>query len=321
MNLIKLFLFFNKINQIISGNEIHNCNNNIGYSWCEASNSCIQQWNTPCKDLYNNCEDCLNKQKQGLNLACPETCSIAVVSEHQYTSNCEINIPDCDNIYVCPKLYICDSLENHITYKLSLLINQNENILNIYALFGDSQNNMIIPAAYQSPATSYGTNIGGIPDNIIRIFPNSKYDSYLTLGVTNGNIDNELSSVGIDFNNWNEDNGLIINDGAVFSLQPNNNNIINNEINIGQITLQKDIITYVTINVRGKINNIHDTWAENNIIFNLEKESNINIPPDCEIWFDGCNSCLVNDNILNVCTDLECIQNEETRCLRFNDGH
>ena len=36
---------------------------------------------------------------------------------------------------------------------------------------------MILPPAYQSPASSYGTNIGGIPDNIKRIFLNSKYDS------------------------------------------------------------------------------------------------------------------------------------------------
>ena len=180
---------------------------------------------------------------------------------------------------------------------------------------------MIIPPAYQSPESSFGINIGGIPDNIIRILPNSIYDSYLTIGIIDGNIDNELSSVGIDFNNWNENNGLVINDGAVFSLKPNDINFVNNEINIGQLTIQKDIITTMTINVRGKINNIHNTWDENNIVFNLQKLSNTNIPNNCEIWFDGCNSCLVNNDVLNVCTEISCNELQEQHCLRFNNGH
>lgn len=161
---------------------------------------------------------------------------------------------------------------------------------------------MIILPAYQSPPSLFGTNIGGIPDSIIRILPESKYDSYLTIDITNGNTDNELSSVGIDFDNWNEYSGLIITDGAVFSLQSNNNNINNNEIMIGQITLQNDISKTMTINIRGKIDNEYNTWAENNIIFNLQKppSTEINIPNNCEIWFDGCNSCLVNNNLLNV---------------------
>ena len=114
--------------------------------------------------------------------------------------------------------------------------------------------------------------------------------------------------MGINFDVEYEDNGLTISDGAVFSLQPNTNNINNNEIIIGQITLQNDISKTMTINVRGKINDVHNTWAENNIIYNLQKPPSreINIPTNCEIWFDGCNSCLVNNNLLNVCTELEC---------------
>ena len=325
MNLKKLLFIFSNLQKIISG-DTHECNLDTGHIWCDASNQCIQSWITPCHDLYIDCHDCLDKQRSGINIACPETCDIIQVPIPDIISistDCKIVIPDCDNTYVCPKISICTSIEDHITYKLSLLINSNSNILNIYALFGDSQYNMIIPAAYQSPASSFGTNIGGIPDSIVKILPNSIYDSYLTIGITNGNIDNELSSVGIDFNEWNEENGLIISDGAVFSLQPNNINIINNEIMIGQITLQKDIITSMTINVRGKINNELNTWAENNIIFNLENTLNIqiDIPINCEIWFDGCNSCLVNNDIMNVCTELECTTNQEPRCLRLNNGH
>ena len=63
------------------------------------------------------------------------------------------------------------------------------------------------------------------------------------------------------------------------------------------------------------------TWDENNIIFNLQQSTNSNIPPDCDIWFDGCNSCLVDENEINICTELICSENKDERCLRFNLGH
>ena len=163
-----LFFFSNIITVLVGLNN--NCNSQEGLIYCKNSNNCIYPLDTPCSDFYLNCDDCLEKQRNGINIACPLTCNTIQVIQNEETDNCDINIPDCDNTYVCPKILICDSLAKYKTYKLFLLTNSNQNIINIYALFGDSENNMIIPPAYQSPASSYGINIGGIPDNIKEYF-------------------------------------------------------------------------------------------------------------------------------------------------------
>ena len=313
MILINLILFLQNLFNVIADN----CDINNGYVLCENTNTCIQPYLTPCKDYYTNCEDCLNKQRNGISIACPNSCNTKITNiDNNNLNNCNTIIPICNYNYVCPKILSCqhNNINNYITYILKLTINSNVNIFNIYALYGDENNIMSIPPAYQSGSNSFGTNIGGIPNNIIRILPDSEYDSYLTLGITDGNVDNKLSSVGIDFDNWNENNGLIINDGAVFSLEPNERNFDDNEIIIAQLTLHEDLSTSIIINVRGKLNDIHNTWTENNIIFNIERL----IPENCEIWFDGCNSCLTYSNI---CTELECNEFEESHCLRFNTGH
>ena len=63
------------------------------------------------------------------------------------------------------------------------------------------------------------------------------------------------------------------------------------------------------------------TFNENNIIFNLESNNKLNIPIICEIWFDGCNSCLVNNQAITVCSELVCSENQNKHCLRYNNGH
>ena len=125
---------------------------------------------------------------------------------------------------------------------------------------------MIIPAAYQV-SNIFGTNIGGISESTVRFSHNSIYDSWLTLGITNGNIDNELGTIGIDFDNWDINNGLIINNGAIFLM--NAKEVIStNEIIIGQLTLPNHISTDVSLNVQGKFNIFDTTWIQNNVIFN-----------------------------------------------------
>lgn len=39
------------------------------------------------------------------------------------------------------------------------------------------------------------------------------------------------------------------------------------------------------------------------------------IPEDCAVWFDGCNTCKVADGKLGVCTEMACLHAEEPRCV------
>ena len=76
-----------------------------------------------------------------------------------------------------------------------------------------------VPRAYQS-SINYGSNIGGVNPFFIDSFPDTRYDSWLTIGLNGGNLNNKLSSIGIDFNSWTETNDLEASNGAVFVMDP-----------------------------------------------------------------------------------------------------
>ena len=52
----------------------NNCLTGAGYTWCEDTQLCIRHWEVPCADNYDDCNDCLMKQNDGLNIACPKKC-------------------------------------------------------------------------------------------------------------------------------------------------------------------------------------------------------------------------------------------------------
>ena len=69
--IINALLFNNVYSQSLVGNERdgNNCLISAGYSWCESSNSCIRNWETPCEDNFISCGDCLKQQRKGINLS------------------------------------------------------------------------------------------------------------------------------------------------------------------------------------------------------------------------------------------------------------
>ena len=96
--------------------------------------------------------------------------------------------------------------------------------------------------------------------------------AWFTIGIIDGDSNNKLSSIGIDFNLWDENNGLNITNGAVFLLDPNEEMINGNEYIVGQITIRSGTLERVTMNIQGKTysNNHHEnTWTEENMIFHL----------------------------------------------------
>ena len=71
----------------------NNCLISAGYSWCEDSQLCIRIWETPCQDNFSDCNDCLKRQRNRENIACPPNCDTTTVS-------CK-NDEDCGNSYFC----------------------------------------------------------------------------------------------------------------------------------------------------------------------------------------------------------------------------
>ena len=344
------------------------CLDSAGYTWCQSSNSCVRVWETPCADNFKDCSNCLFRQRNGENIACPPDCDmidtpphpidplpyptgpVSLCSDvvcmmycengHQLDQNgcqmCQcieiiVNIdqPTCNNMYVCPKVTeLYTDKVGYTTYQLSLTIQPNTNIKNIYALYGDNLHNegkqMYIPGAYQIKDI-FGSNIGGINENLISINPNSKYDSWLTIDITDGDPNNLLSTIGIDFGDWSENNGISIDNGALYMVNPQTY-ISNTECIIGQLTISNEINTEMLINVQGKFIS-DESWYETKIVFRLNQpgavQVNVNaIPFDCILWFDGCNVCIANNGVLGGCSRLMCLIDDEPMCRKYKpNGH
>lgn len=82
---------------------------------------------------------------------------------------------------------------------------------------------MIVPPARQV-AAPFGNSVGGVSPAFWAIpgHEECKYDSWLTVGVEDGNPGNVISSIGITFDTWSTMTGLKIDDGAVFWMDPDN---------------------------------------------------------------------------------------------------
>ena len=195
-------------------------------------------------------------------------------------------------------------------------------VKNIYALFGEHSNHeMYFPPAYQIDGP-FNSDIGGVSPSIIQIFPNSRFDSWITIDITDGDPDNLLSTIGIDFNSWSETHGISTSNGAIFQIDPNYNNF-QNEYIIGQITLPNEVTDSLIVNVQGKKVN-EDSWKEYNVRFNLDPSEIIQnpIPFDCVLWYDGCNLCQVTEGRLGLCSSNSCLIYGDTLCHSYSHtGH
>ena len=191
-----------------------------------------------------------------------------------------LNIP-CHNEKVCPKLTYdtTKGIPDSTTYRASLIINPNQNVKNIYAVFGSDEGTMYLPPSYNEIGyNNMGKPIGGIYEVFIDQIPELLFDSWLTIGITDGDINHQLSYVGIDFDSWTYKNALTINNGAIFLLNPEEITC-QDECLIGQFTISDDISTNIIINVQGrKINedplNMNDNaWTEYNIVFPINSKT------------------------------------------------
>jgi hypothetical protein len=62
---------------------------------------------------------------------------------------------------------------------------------------------MLIPAALQQD-TPFGVNLGGSNPQFFPVMPDCEFDSWLTVGPTDGNNNGDISAIGIDFDGWDE---------------------------------------------------------------------------------------------------------------------
>ena len=307
MNLIKILYWFIGIHVLAQPSQCK-----VGDYYCKGVGRCLTK-GVVCK---NTCDMCLDKQKGGQNIACINDCNNEVdhlinnnncpdgYYDHDNNPNTPCNtVPDCfeytkcneeyeviitDNVcscqmkescdrkYVCPysKEIKSDMLSGYTTYEVSLVLQDDSKNGNIYAIYGDRNNPMVIPPAYQ--IENIGVDIGGTNPLINKNIPQDKYDSWLTIGIHNSNIVGKVSSIGIDFSNWDENNGITVTDGAVFLIDPTVKLSKTNKYIIGHLTLKNSEDHTLNINVQGmtdiRLKDTPSTYVENNIVYNFKKK-------------------------------------------------
>ena len=88
----------------------------------------------------------------------------------------------------------------------------------MYTVYGTEDAVATVPGGYQTP-TPMGSNVGGVNPAFFQFMPAAQYDSWLTVGEDQGNVHNQVSSVGIQFDRWST-SPLTITDGAIFWMNP-----------------------------------------------------------------------------------------------------
>ena len=118
-----------------------------------------------------------------------------------------------------------DLVQGFTTYQVKIHLAATSE--NCYTLYGDVASPFSAPPAYQC-AAPFGADVGGTNPAFWPIASNpsvgfSQYDSWLTVGLTDGDESAALSSIGLDFSMWDENNALVSDSesgGAVFWMNP-----------------------------------------------------------------------------------------------------
>ena len=120
---------------------------------------------------------------------------------------------------------------------------------NMYTIIGSEKGTLSVPAAYQTP--NFGVNFGGVKKGVIDAVKAAGYDSWLTVGITDGS--SGLGSAGITWKAWTASKGLSSNNGGVFWMNPTKSTATGT-VTVAQLTVKKGTSTTVTMGMTGKTN-------------------------------------------------------------------
>eukprot|EP01043_Picozoa_sp_COSAG02_P065832 COSAG02_NODE_10053_length_2038_cov_1.352759_1_plen_508_part_00 len=130
------------------------------------------------------------------------------------------------------------------TYQLSAVLN--EAMTNVYALYGNADTPLSAPPAFQVPAPM-GAHTGGVSPVLFSTTPDAQYDSWLTIGSTDGSA--TISTAGISFDTWTASTALAASDGLIF-VQPDTG--LGGTVVVGQLTVSSDTSPAVTMGMQGR---------------------------------------------------------------------
>ena len=154
------------------------------------------------------------------------------------------------------------------TYQLAVTLTGDA--ANVYTTYGTAISEMNLPAAYQC-AAPFGGNTGGTNVAFWAIANNAalgfaQFDSWLTVGITDGDATGQLGNIGIDFASWNDAAGITVSDGAVFWMSPDDGPAAGTDAVLAQITVAEGSTGTASMGMQGRSASGED-WQSDNILF------------------------------------------------------
>jgi len=279
-----------------SQKDTHNCVTDGGYSWCESSQRCVRQWEEPCPtftDSMQNLVDvefCSHSPIQMCRMACeiPQCqegqCAVRNGNCCDYT--CEDHSISCD---VCPPIPPCPEPPPNCRYTPA--VPDNCGCVNSCGTIDCS-----------SSISREGETCGGfMPDGMSNTCVHG-LECVNTMGPmiadAPGTCKRPCQTSRDFYGNCIEDGCISWNDGCNTCLIQNN--IIQ--------SCRQDNVCY----------SAGEAYCMDNDQTNYNQLSQI--PWNCLTWYDGCNSCSVNNGQLQACTMMMCFTQAEPYCSTYSTG-
>ena len=121
---------------------------------------------------------------------------------------------------------------------------------NVYTVYGQAGAPMQLPSAYQV-AAPFGADTGGTNPAFWAVSSEAQYDSWITVGLTNGDSSSSLASIGLDFNSWaDSDYGYTCDDCAVFWMAPDS--APSGDTTLAQFTVRSGSTSQATFGLQGR---------------------------------------------------------------------
>ena len=54
---------------------------------------------------------------------------------------------------------------------------------------------------------------------------------------------------------------------------------------------------------------------------NIQSTISTQLPINCQIWYDGCNLCGIDNGVIIHCTEIYCEEQGDPQCRYFDSGH
>lgn len=142
-------------------------------------------------------------------------------------------------------------------------------LANIYALYGSAGSPLAVPPAYQV-APPFGSDFGGVNPQLVEVIPTAAYDSWLTVGLADGDLSSQLAVSAGFFSGdggeeyWTADRGIRRETGSVAYTNPALG-ASERDVLVAQLTCAADHMFTAVLNVRGQSAN--GTWEQEGLSF------------------------------------------------------